>query len=119
MRSFGTISIGAHRGGAILEGMQTKPNQTVIEGTVRAIRPDPGGYGSNVEIEVSGNVSPVKDADFLKPQRGDRLALFTAEAPVAEVGQRVRVQARLLGGPFGERRILEHLEVIAGRVGGH
>ena len=73
VRVSGTISIGAHRGGAILEGMQSKPNKTLVEGTVRSVRPDAGGYGSNVEIEVSGNVSPVEDADFLKPQRGDRL----------------------------------------------
>jgi hypothetical protein len=106
------ISVGPGRVGVIFEAMKAKPNQTLLEGTVRAIRPDPGGYGSNVEIEVSGNLSPVADADFLKPQPGDRLTLFTAEAPSAEAGQRVRVQARLLGGPFGERRILEHLEVI-------
>jgi acyl-coenzyme A thioesterase PaaI-like protein len=92
--------------------MKAKPNQTLLEGTVRAIHPDAGGYGSNVEIEVSRNLSRVADADFLRPRRGDRLTLFTAEAPPVEVGQRVRVQARLLGGPFGERRILEHLEVI-------
>lgn len=99
--------------------MNSKPNQTLIEGTVRAISPDAGGYGANVEVEVSRNLSPVADADFLKPKGGDRLALFTAETPTAEVGQRVRVQARLLGGPFGERCILEHLEVIAGDDRGH
>lgn len=98
--------------------MQSQPNQTLIEGTVRAIRPDVGGYGWNVEIAVSRNVSPEADADFLKPRRGKPLALFTAEQPAAEVGQRVRVQARLLAGPFGERCILEHLEVIAGRTDG-
>jgi len=99
--------------------MQAKPNQTVIEGTVRAIQSDAGGYGSNVEIEVSRNLSPEEEADFLKPQRGDRLTLFTAEVPMTEVGQRVRVRVRLLGGPFGERRIIEHLEVIAGEARGH
>lgn len=93
--------------------MLSKPNQTVVEGTVRAIRPDEGGSGWNVEIAVSRNVSPEAGADFLKPKRGKPLALFTPEAPAAEVGQRVRVQARLLAGPFGERRILERLDVIA------
>ncbi len=93
--------------------MKAKPNRTVIEGTVRIIRPDEGGYGSNVEIEVSRNLSPMEDADFLKSQRGDRLTLFSAEAPAAEVGQRVRVQARLLAGPFGSRNVLERIEPLA------
>jgi len=115
----GTISIGARGGVAIVAAMQAPPNQTVIEGTLRAIRPDAGGYGWNVEIEVARNLSPLADADFLKPQRGGRLTLFTPEAPSAEVGQRVRGHARLLGGPFGERHILERLEVIAGGAGGH
>jgi hypothetical protein len=93
--------------------MKVKPNLTVIEGVVRAIRPDAGGYGSNVEIVVSRNVSPEEAEDFLKPKPGEMLALFTPETPKSEPGQRVRVQARLLAGPFGERSILEHLEAIA------
>lgn len=93
--------------------MQSQKNQTVIEGTVRGIRLDKGGYGLNVEIEVSRNLSPVEDADFLKPQRGDRLTLFTAETPGAEVGQRVRVEARLLAGPSGGRIVLKRIEPLA------
>jgi len=99
--------------------MQSQPNQTVIEGTVRAIQPEAGGYGSLVEIAVSRNLSPAEDADFLKSQPGDRVMLFTPEPPVAKIGQRVRVQARLLGGPMGERPILERIEVIAGGAGEH
>jgi hypothetical protein len=54
--------------GAIFAAMKAKPNLTVIEGVVRAIRPDAGGYGSNVDIEVSRNVSPEDGGDFLKPK---------------------------------------------------
>lgn len=99
--------------------MKVKPNLTVIEGVIRAIRPDPGGYGLNVEIEVSRNVSPAEGEDFLKPKPGELLALFTPEAPSAKAGQRVRVQARLLGGPFGQRSILDQLEAIPGDGSGH
>jgi hypothetical protein len=99
--------------------MKVKPNLTVIEGVVRAIRPDAGGYGSNVEIEVSRNVSPDDGDDFLKPKPGELLALFTPETPAAKTGQRVRVRARLLAGPSGERSILEDIAVIAGGGAGH
>ena len=92
--------------------MTAKPNQTVIEGAVRALRPAEGGCGTNVEIEVRRNLSPLADADFLKPNAGDRVVLFTPEAPRVELGNQVRVQARLLAGPFGERSILERLEVL-------
>jgi hypothetical protein len=115
----GTIFVGARAARAIFAAMKVKPNLTVVEGVVRAIQPDPGGYGSNVEVEVGRNISPADDADFLKPKTGERLVLFSAVAPEAEVGLRVRVQARLLAGPFGERNILEHLEAIPGSGSGH
>lgn len=94
--------------------MLAKPNQTVLEGTVRAISTDAGGFGSNVEIEVKRNVSPSDDADLLKSQGGEILTLFCAESPAAKVGEQVRLHARLLGGPRGQRAILEKVEPISG-----
>jgi hypothetical protein len=94
--------------------MLAKPNQTVIEGTVRAIRADEGGFGTNVEIEVDRNVSPSDDADFLKTQRGEVLTVFSPELPATEIGQHVRLHARLLGGPRGQRVILEKIEPANG-----
>lgn len=90
--------------------MLAKPNRTVIEGTVRAIQAASDGQGAELTIEVARNASPSPDADFLKPAKGDVIELFAAENPSAAVGERVRVHARLLAGPFGSRTVLEKIE---------
>lgn len=95
--------------------MQAKPNKTVIEGTVRAIHPAKDGVGHDVEIDVHRNLSLGHEDDFIQPTKGESLRLFAAEKPNAAVGDLVRVQARLLGGPFGERTVVEQVEPLSGQ----
>lgn len=90
--------------------MLARPNHTVIEGTVRAVRPHPEGQGIAVELTVSKNVSPSEADDFIRPKNGQVLSLFAAEEPGLRVGQKVRAHARLLAGPFGGRTILEQVD---------
>jgi hypothetical protein len=97
--------------------MLAKPNKTVIEGTVRAIVPATGGQGHEIEIEVHRNLSRGRSDDFIQPARGQSLRLFAAQfaaqTPDVAIGDRVRVQARLLTGPFGERTVLEQLDPLS------
>jgi hypothetical protein len=93
--------------------MLAKPNKTVIEGTVRAIVPASEGQGREIEIEVCRNLSRGRSDDFIQPVEGQSLILFAAQPPEVAIGDRVRVQARLLAGPFGERTVLEQLDLLS------
>jgi len=93
--------------------MLAKPNRTVIEGTVRAIVPATNGQGHEIEIEVRRNLSRGRSDDFIQPTEGQLLTLFAAQTPDVTIGECVRVQARLLAGPFGERRVLEQLDLLS------
>jgi hypothetical protein len=93
--------------------MLAKPNKTVIEGTVRAIVPANEGQGHEIEIEVCRNLSQGRSDDFIQPAEGQSLILFAAQPPDVTIGDRVRVQARLLAGPFGERAVLEQLDPLS------
>jgi hypothetical protein len=93
--------------------MLAKPNKTVIEGTVRAIVPASEGQGHEIEIEVHRNLSRGRSDDFIQPGEGQSLILFAAQTPDVTIGDRVRVQARLLAGPFGERTVLEQLDPLS------
>jgi hypothetical protein len=96
--------------------MLGKPNKTVIEGTVRAIAPASGGQGHEIEIEVLRNLSRGRSDDFIQPAQGQCLHLFAARTPDVAIGDRVRVEARLLAGPFGERTVLEQLDPLSGQA---
>lgn len=93
--------------------MLVRPNKTVVEGAVRAINPAKDGVGHDFEIEVHRNLSLGKEEDFIQPAKGQSLHLFAAEQPNAAIGDLVRVQARLLGGPFGERTVVERVEPLS------
>src|SRR6184192_788651 len=97
----------------LLLNMLAKPNKTVIEGTVRAIAPASDGQGHELEIEVHRNLSLGRSNDFIQPAQGQSLHLFATQAPDVAIGDRVRVQARLLAGPFGERKVLEKLDPLS------
>ena len=92
--------------------MLARPNHTVVEGTVRAVRPHPEGQGIAVELTVSKNVSPAKADDFIRPEAGQVLSLFAAEEPTVSVGQKVRAHAQLLAGPFGSRTVLQQIDAL-------
>src|SRR6266513_816575 len=102
-----------HRAVRLSLNMLAKPNKTVIEGTVRAIVPARESQGHEIEIEVYRNLSRGRSDDFIQPAEGQSLILFAAQTPDVTIGDRVRVQARLLGGPFGERSVLEQLDPLS------
>ncbi len=93
--------------------MQIKPNQTILEGKVTSIRPHHEGWGADVDLEVLRNVSPSAEEDFLNPRPGQTITTFTAEPGKLVVGNLVRAQATLLGGPHGERAVLQEVEPLS------
>ena len=94
--------------------MLAKPNRTMIEGIVRRVVAAADGIGHEVEIEVRRNLSEGKSDDFLQPEKGKNMQLFSADVPAANVGDVVRARARLLAGPFGGRTVLEQMEPLKG-----
>jgi hypothetical protein len=93
--------------------MLVKPNKTVLEGRVEAIRPEPDGWGAEVELRVERNESASEAEDFLRPAPGSVMKLFAAEPAELRVGDHVRAEARLLAGPRGGRAVIESVDRLA------
>ena len=97
------------------EGFQevlVKPNKTVLRVKVRAIRPEPDGWGAEVDLEVAENLSP--ENDFVRPSPGSVLTAFAAEPDQLHVGDSVRVSASLAAGQFGGRVVIESIKCVGG-----
>jgi hypothetical protein len=93
--------------------MQVRPNKTVVKGEVCSIRPEPGGWGAEIDLRVLRNESPSQDEDFLRPDEGSILKLFTSELTHGmRVGEIVRAVARLNAGPTGSRAVLQKVEPV-------
>lgn len=92
--------------------MQVRPNQTILQGRVRAIRPEADGWGATIELLVIKNESPSEEDDFLRPVPGAAINVFTAEPDDVQVGDLVRAHATLQAGPFGGRTVLESIATI-------
>ena len=96
--------------------MKVAPNSTVVTGVLRTFEPAPDGFGGDVEIEVARNDSPNPDADFIKPQSGGVVRAFFGDQPeqgagaAKLVGRRVRAHLTLLGGPGGDRAVVQLLK---------
>ena len=94
--------------------MKSASNATVVTGTLRACVPAGDGYGSHLEIEVTGNESPDPGADFIKPPSGQILRAFMAPQPGLDVartlvGAGVHATLTWLGGPSGGQAVVQHL----------
>jgi hypothetical protein len=87
--------------------MLIKPNKTILKGRVRAIRPEPDGWGAEIELLVEQNESPSEEEDYLRPAPGAVLNVFTAEPDKLQVGDLIRAELALQAGPFGGRTVLE------------
>lgn len=92
--------------------MQVKPNQTILQGRVCAIRPEADGWGADVELLVVENESPSEEEDYLRPAPGAVIKAFSAEPDKLKVGDLIRARASLLAGPFGGRTVLESVAPI-------
>lgn len=92
--------------------MLLRPNETVLDGVLRSVRPAVDGKGFEVTLSVTANCTPTPEQDFLRPPPGSELTLFAAQSPDAAVGDSCNVKASLLGGPFGQRAVLSTLKKL-------
>lgn len=91
--------------------MHTKPNSTRLTGRVAAIRPEADGWGAEVDLDVLSNDTPSPDGDFIRPQGGQKLTAFYTRPDDLKVGDVVRAEASLSGGPTGSRAVLRSVQV--------
>jgi len=103
-----------HRRDNLLEGepMQLRPNVTLVKGRVESVTRCADGWGAEVELEVTENVSTARERDFIRPPLGQRLKVFTADPELLPAGATMQVQLSLLGGPQGSRPVVESAEEI-------
>jgi hypothetical protein len=87
--------------------MRIRPNRSTLEGEVIAIRRSADGVGAEVDMRVTANRSRGAAADFTAAVAGQAMTLFAAVPEALEPGGRYRFEVCVLGGPQGERIVVE------------
>ena len=90
--------------------MILRPNKSLIEGKVKRVKRAADGVGADVVVDVLKCKSADDFDDFIGAKPGAELTLFTAEPDAIEPGKSYRLTTRVLGGPNGERMIVEAAE---------
>jgi hypothetical protein len=90
--------------------MILRPNKSVIEGRVKRVKRMADGVGADVVVHVLECKAAGNFDDFIGAEPGAELTLFTAEPDAVEAGKSYRLTARVLGGPNGERMVVEAAE---------
>ena len=93
--------------------MQIKPNQTILEGKVRRVERAADGWGANVEFTVEQEHAAEGYSDFLQAKPGSVVTVFAAEPDAVEVGKTYTLTTSVLGGPRGERVVIENVQPAA------
>lgn len=86
--------------------MNVHPNETIVKANVKRVTPCADGQGYDVDLEIGENQSPDPASDFLKPQSGDQLKVYSARLEDLSEGQQIQATLSLQGGPFQQRAIL-------------
>lgn len=90
--------------------MLLRPNKSLIEGKVKRVTRAADGVGADVVVDVLKCTSADDLDDFIGAKPGAELTLFTAEPDAIEAGKSYRLTTRVLGGPNGERMVVEAAE---------
>lgn len=90
--------------------MMLRPNKSLIDGTVKRVKRCADDVGADVVVSVLGCTSIGSFDDFIGAQPGAELTLFTAEPDAIEAGKSYSLTTRVLGGPNGERMVIEAAE---------
>jgi hypothetical protein len=90
--------------------MRLHPNKSLIEAKVKRVKRAADGVGADVVVDVQECRSADDHDDFIGAKPGAELTLFTAEPDAIEAGKSYRLTARVLGGPNGERMVVEAAE---------
>lgn len=89
--------------------MKARPNESVFIGHVKALRPQPDGWGAEMDLVVMNNLSEAGQ-DFVQSKAGDSLTMFVPDPKGIAAGDRVRVTATLNAGPGGEKVVARSIE---------
>ncbi|MBL0163884.1 MAG: hypothetical protein IPP82_09660 [Xanthomonadales bacterium] len=89
-----------------------RPNRTRVRAVLNAYAPAADGYGGELDLQVLRNDSASADEDFLKPKVGSSIKAFAHEQPVIEPGQTVDIELTVLGGPRGERTVVQAITAV-------
>jgi hypothetical protein len=87
--------------------MRIKPNKSIVEGRISRIEPAADGFGADIEVEVDASDAAHGHEDFIGARPGTKVKMFAAVPEEIEAGGRYRFTASLLGGPRGERVVVE------------
>ena len=90
--------------------MRIKPNKTILEGKVRRVERAADGWGANVQFAVEKSKPAEGFSDFLQAEPGSVVTVFAAEPDAIEAGKTYTLTASVLGGPQGERVIIEKVD---------
>ena len=90
--------------------MLLRPNKSLIEGKVKHVKRAADGVGADVVVDVLECMAADDFDDFIGAKPGAELTLFSAEPNATQIGKSYRLTARVLGGPNGERMIIENVE---------
>jgi len=83
--------------------MIIKPNNTLVEGTVRKVTRCADGWGADIEFEVSRNLAGDPSRDFVRAKAGEILKVFAARPENLEEGASFQLETSRLAGPHGSR----------------
>ena len=95
--------------------MRLHANRSRVEGTVLRIARSDDGFGAEVEFAVSRCDHVAGSADFIGAQPGQQLTLFAAVPEALSVGGRFRQAITALGGPGGQRLVVQSAEDLPPR----
>ncbi len=87
--------------------MRIKPNKTLLEGKVNRVDRAPDGWGANVEFQVDNSAPAAGFSDFLQAKPGSVVTIFSAEPDAVQAGKAYKLTTSVLGGPRGERVVIE------------
>jgi hypothetical protein len=87
--------------------MRIKPNKTILHGRVNRVQPAAEGYGANVEFLIEASEPASGFADFLQAAPGSTATIFAADPQAVQPGRAYTLTITVLGGPQGERIVLE------------
>jgi hypothetical protein len=87
-----------------------RPNKSLIEGSVKRVKRMADGIGADVVVDVLECKAADDLEDFIGAKPGAELTLFTADPDSIEAGKSYCFTARVLGGPNGERMVVEAAE---------
>ena len=90
--------------------MRLRPNKSLIDAKVKRVTRAADGVGADILVDVQECTSTGDLDDFIGAKPGAELTLFTAEPDAIQAGESYRLTTRVLGGPNGERMVVEAAE---------